>query len=883
MTLDVDALVKTLISRLPNIVKTDFHETYNVVEKSWLMESKEEGDLFSKVSFTFDPQSSLGPNFQLACWPCSLHFPALHVTLKWLPPTEGKVDYLVFLELLFQSYLYEDDAVDWHRFLRSECQRFGVEYLHAKKMADLRQFSSTHQLYRGVGGVEMVVSDFNQVVWLLKKTMDMYLSLLHRRDTSLELDTTPCWEYQQALVQRLCQSDTTFHPITFPPRVLQLPSLRQPPQVEKRTASLMAVQHRPRSTFDEPLLVQALRGVSVPRPPVWLHRQAGRYLPEYRELKGTKNFLELTGDPCLAAEITMQPIRRYQMDAAIIFSDIMTIPIALGLEVLMQPGPFLPDPLKNGADIDRLKYMPEKLNHVYDALKLVRNQLDHEKALIGFCGAPFTLLYYMVRPSNVITDWLEADPKASHRVLTLLSEVAIDYLRNQIHAGADVVQIFESHALDMSLTQFQEFSLPYLLMIAEGVKQVHPHVPLVVFPRGMPHEALSWFRTQNAIDAVSLDSSWDPSTARHLSQNAFTLQGNFPPQAMYLPYEEIRTKVTEMIQNFGRQRYVVNLGHGTLPDMDPEAVRVFVETAQTIRLGSRASPLALAQSQLVIQHLPKLHRYHIVSISTKGDEILDRSIAKIGSKGVFTKELDTALLSNTVDLVQHSLKDMETHPIPGLTLAAMLPRADRRDALVSMHGYTLTTLPMGATLGTSAVRRQAQLLSLRQDLQVMDVRGNIQTRLTKLMQGDYDALVMAMAGLERMHLSHGSLSIVPFPESLFIPAAGQGAIAIQVRSNDLGLLRCVHPLNHGPTWTACHLERDVLRGLQGGCQVPLGVYTDHKDDGTWEVHAQVWDLQGKQNLSVTAPSGIEAANQLLKMGAKELLCSTSHQVDSMTT
>ncbi|ORZ37602.1 porphobilinogen deaminase, partial [Catenaria anguillulae PL171] len=279
------------------------------------------------------------------------------------------------------------------------------------------------------------------------------------------------------------------------------------------------------------------------------------------------------------------------------------------------------------------------------------------------------------------------------------------------------------------------------------------------------------------------------------------------------------------------------------------------EEAQSITIGSRNSPLAMAQAHIVhdaleqAQQHPKerkfdpeqafapqaLHRFRISGVATKGDKILDVALAKIGDKGLFTKELEVALMHGDVSLVQHSLKDLETVMPADLALGAVLKREDKRDALVSAAANkfkSLADLPKGATVGTSSLRRRAQLAAARPDLHIVDVRGNLNTRIAKLLgvhetsRVKYDALVLAAAGLVRLPNAKDVLRdvhIAPIDPQVMVPAVSQGAIGVQVRARDWGTQRLVQLAEDQETRAACDHERTFLRDIQGGCQVPVAV------------------------------------------------------------
>jgi hydroxymethylbilane synthase len=246
----------------------------------------------------------------------------------------------------------------------------------------------------------------------------------------------------------------------------------------------------------------------------------------------------------------------------------------------------------------------------------------------------------------------------------------------------------------------------------------------------------------------------------------------------------------------------------------------------TLVVGTRGSPLALWQTRRVVELLqaakPNLEVV-IRTIKTRGDLVRDKALSEVGGKGLFVTEIEYALSSGEVDLAVHSLKDMPTEQPEGLTLGAILERADARDALLVRHdARDLFALPVGARVGTSSLRRRAQLLAARPDLQVLDLRGNVDTRLRKLREGQYDAVVLAVAGLERLGLA-GAVSQV-LPLDLMLPAVGQGALCVEMRAGDAAIRHLVAGLDHKPTHQAADAERALLRRLEGGCQVPIGAF-----------------------------------------------------------
>jgi hydroxymethylbilane synthase len=246
--------------------------------------------------------------------------------------------------------------------------------------------------------------------------------------------------------------------------------------------------------------------------------------------------------------------------------------------------------------------------------------------------------------------------------------------------------------------------------------------------------------------------------------------------------------------------------------------------ATTLRIGTRGSPLALAQAgevraRLEAAHGAGTHAFDIRVIKTSGDRIQDRPLAEAGGKGLFTKELEEALLAGEIDLAVHSMKDMPTLLPPGLSVACLLPREDVRDAFISRTAPTLAELPKGATVATSSLRRQAQVLHVRPDLRVVPMRGNVETRLRKLEEGVADATLLACAGLRRLGLADRITS--PIPTDQMLPAVAQGAIGVEIRSEDAAMARLLSPINHEPTALAVTAERAFLAKLEGSCRTPI--------------------------------------------------------------
>lgn len=259
-----------------------------------------------------------------------------------------------------------------------------------------------------------------------------------------------------------------------------------------------------------------------------------------------------------------------------------------------------------------------------------------------------------------------------------------------------------------------------------------------------------------------------------------------------------------------------------------------------LRIGTRGSPLALEQTNLFIQQLNDIgiKNIKIIPIKTTGDMIKDRPLYDIGGKALFAKEIECALLDNEIDCAVHSLKDLETIMVSGLTLAAVLERADPRDCLISRNKLPLKDLPLGSHVGTCSPRREAQLKKIRPDLKISSIRGNIQTRINQVQEGHFDATLLAVAGLSRMGLMESSCEI--FDSEDILPAAGQGAIAIQIREGDLDLLKTLDPLNHVQSARCVYTEREVLRWIKGNCRTPIAAYAVLQENGNLYLRAKLW-------------------------------------------
>jgi uroporphyrinogen decarboxylase len=335
------------------------------------------------------------------------------------------------------------------------------------------------------------------------------------------------------------------------------------------------------------ILLQTLNGEEVARPPVWLMRQAGRILPQYRALrKSLSGFKELVETPDLAAEVTLQPVDELGVDAAIIFSDILVIPEALGLpyEMIKGKGPYFPKTIDQPADIQKLNSqadnIEEQLVYVSEALKKVRQQLAPNKTLIGFGGAPWTLLAYMIEGQGSKTfskarKFLVQEERAAHQLLEKITEATIYYFQQQQRAGAEVIQLFDSWAGLLSPSLYQTFGLPYVKQILETVE-----VPSIFFGKGAFY-ALSDMQ-KLPCEAIGIDWNMIPSEVRRTLGEHQVVQGNLDPAALYGSHQSIEKATQEMIAAF-EGHHIVNLGHGVYPDTPLDGVKAFVQAAQSYR------------------------------------------------------------------------------------------------------------------------------------------------------------------------------------------------------------------------------------------------------------------------------------------------------------
>ncbi len=341
------------------------------------------------------------------------------------------------------------------------------------------------------------------------------------------------------------------------------------------------------SKLKNDLLLRVLRGEDTERIPVWMMRQAGRYLPDYMKLKEKYSFFERCQTPALSAAITIQPVEQVGVDAAIIFSDILVVPQAMGMEVQMieGKGPLLPDPIKDIRDLDKLAIpdVEERLGYVFDALRLTKKELDGRVPLIGFAGAPWTLLCYMVQGKGSKTfDEAKAfcytQPAAAHRLLQMITDTTIAYLKGQARAGADTVQIFDSWGGLLGPDDFENLSLRYIRQIVAAVKE---DALVIVFAKGAWHSLEGMAAT--GAHGLGIDWCIRPQMARELAGPSVVLQGNFDPAKLLSPLAVIRREVNAMLDAFGGDHHIANLGHGILPNVPVEHARAFVDAVKSYK------------------------------------------------------------------------------------------------------------------------------------------------------------------------------------------------------------------------------------------------------------------------------------------------------------
>jgi len=336
------------------------------------------------------------------------------------------------------------------------------------------------------------------------------------------------------------------------------------------------------------VFIDACFGKKTPYTPVWLMRQAGRYLPEYMKVRERAgDFLSLCKNPALAAEVTLQPVDILGVDAAILFSDILVVPLEMGMQLkfVAGEGPLFPRPILSRGDLDKLvvEEAAEKLSYVYDTIKLIKEKLPSDKALIGFCGAPWTLATYMIEGSgsktySKVKKLLYTDPAFLHAILRKVTDVLKLYMEAQIKSGADAVQIFDSWASALEEEAFFEFSWSYMKELSAYLKSKYPHVPIIVFPKG-----ISGYldKIDGEFDVFGVDWSTPLKLAKEKLGNRYVLQGNMEPTRLY-SQKAIDEGVRHIAGVMENERHIFNLGHGILPDVPVANAKYFIALVHEI-------------------------------------------------------------------------------------------------------------------------------------------------------------------------------------------------------------------------------------------------------------------------------------------------------------
>lgn len=333
------------------------------------------------------------------------------------------------------------------------------------------------------------------------------------------------------------------------------------------------------------LFLKALRGETVKRPPVWMMRQAGRYLPDFMTLKKKYDFFTRCQTPDLATQITIMPIDQIGPDAAILFSDILVVLQAMQIPVEMRDGagPLIPNPIRSQADVDKtiIPNIYEHLGYVMDAVKMSQQELSNRVPLIGFAGSPWTLLCYAVQGKgsktfDIAKAFCFSQPKSAHDLLQKITHTTIAYLKEKVKSGVNAIQIFDSWGGILSPEDYQIFSWPYIQKIIDELKD---EIPVIVFGKGC------WFALnemgKSGASALGVDWTCSARNARYLSGGQVTLQGNFDPSRLLSPIPEITEAVWKMINEFGKDRYIVNLGHGILPNIPVDNAKAFVDAVKS--------------------------------------------------------------------------------------------------------------------------------------------------------------------------------------------------------------------------------------------------------------------------------------------------------------
>lgn len=336
------------------------------------------------------------------------------------------------------------------------------------------------------------------------------------------------------------------------------------------------------------LFLRALKGETVERPPVWMMRQAGRYLPDFMKLKAKYDFFTRCQTPELATEITVMPIEQIGTDAAILFSDILVVLQAMNIEVEMKAevGPWIPTPIRSEKELNEV-IVPDAevaLSYVIEAVKMTKQALNDQVPLIGFAGSPWTLLCYAVQGQgsknfDKAKAFCFSQPELAHRLLQMITDTTIDYLKAKVAARVDAVQLFDSWGGLLSPDDYNIFSWPYIQQIVTALKD---DIPVIVFGKGC------WFAlhdmAKSGASALGVDWTCSARNARYLSGGQITLQGNFDPSRLLSPIPTIKSEVKKMIDGFGKDRYIVNLGHGILPNIPVDHAQAFVDAVKEYKV-----------------------------------------------------------------------------------------------------------------------------------------------------------------------------------------------------------------------------------------------------------------------------------------------------------
>ncbi|HIP29785.1 MAG TPA: uroporphyrinogen decarboxylase [Sulfurospirillum arcachonense] len=335
------------------------------------------------------------------------------------------------------------------------------------------------------------------------------------------------------------------------------------------------------------IFVDACFGKETTHTPVWMMRQAGRYLPEYMKVRAEAgDFLALCHDPEKACEVTLQPMDILGVDAAILFSDILVVPMEMGMELkfVKGEGPLFPKPIKTMEDLDALcvEEAAEKLEYVYETIRLIRGKLAADKALIGFCGAPWTLATYMIEGQGtktyaIVKKLLYSQPEFMHALLKKVTEVIKIYMSKQIESGVDAVMVFDSWAAALEEDAYFEFSWNYMKEIASHLKAKYPHIPIIMFPKG-----ISGYldRIDGDFDVFGVDWSTPLELAKEKLGDKYVLQGNMEPTRLY-SQKAIKEGIEKIVKTMDNKRHIFNLGHGILPDIPVENAKYFIKEVQS--------------------------------------------------------------------------------------------------------------------------------------------------------------------------------------------------------------------------------------------------------------------------------------------------------------